>query len=191
MYFSFKIKVPKIIESIVVYFILRYRKKRHGYPFRKIKLTQGLIAIVDLEDFKYLNLFKWFAKIDDRTYYAARIENGKKIYMHRQIMQPPCGYVVDHINHQGFDNRKVNLQVITVAENNYNSRKTSKKTSSQYKGVSLNKSTNKWRAVICINGLDMHLGYYDCETEAAKVYDEAAKKYRGEFAVLNFTTPMG
>ncbi len=186
--FQIKIKVPGIMEAIIIYFLLRYRKRKHGYPFRKIKLTQGLFAIVDPEDYEKLNKYKWFAKIDERTYYAARIENGKKIYMHRQIKQPPRGFVVDHINHKGFDNRKANLQIVTPAENNYNSRKQSKITTSIYKGVSKCKSTGKWRAVIHVNGIDMHLGYYESEIEAAKAYDEAARRYRGEFAVLNFTT---
>ena len=106
--------------------------------------------------------------------------------MHRQIMKPARGFVVDHKNHQGFDNRKDNLQIVTAAENNYNSRKTSRPTTSIYKGVSKCRKTGKWRAVIHINGIDIHLGYFYSEIEAAKVYDEAAKKFRGEFAVLNF-----
>ncbi|MGB8225255.1 MAG: AP2/ERF family transcription factor [Sedimentisphaerales bacterium] len=186
MYLKFQIKVPAIIESIVVYFLLRYRKKRYGYAYRRIKLTQNKFAIVDPEDYGKLNIHKWFAKNDKNTYYAARIEGKRKIYMHRQIKPPLPGFVVDHINHKGFDNRKDNLQVVTIAENNWNSRKTRKERSSKYKGVSRCKRTNKWRAVICVNGLDMHLGYYDEENEAAKAYDEAAKKYRGDFAVLNF-----
>jgi hypothetical protein len=186
MYLNLRIKVPTIIEHIGIAIVLAYRKRRYGYTFRRIKLTQGKYAIVDAEDFEKLNRHKWFARIDKCTYYATRIENKKKIYMHRQIKPPPKGFVVDHINHKGYDNRKANLRIVAIAENNRNCRKTIKDSSSKYLGVSLCKSTNKWRAVICISGQDFHLGYFDDEIEAAKAYDEAVKKHRGEFAVLNF-----
>ncbi|MCX5634203.1 MAG: AP2 domain-containing protein [Phycisphaerae bacterium] len=188
MYYNVNVRiyVPNLLNKLGIIILLWLRKKIYGYSFRRIKLTQNKFAIVDPEDYGKLNRHKWFAKNDKNTYYAARIEGERKIYMHRQIKPPLPGFVVDHINHKGFDNRKDNLQVVTIAENNYNSRKTRKETSSKYKGVSRCKRTNKWRAVICVNGLDMHLGYYDEENEAAKAYDEAAKKYRGEFAFLNF-----
>jgi len=186
--FHIRVPVPALIEKPAVAIALLCRQARYGFTFRRIKLTQGKYAIVDPEDYVELNRHKWFAKNDKNTYYAARIENGKKIYMHRQIKPPPRGFVVDHINHKGFDNRKINLQIVTVQENNWNSGKTIKEASSKYKGVSRCKRTNKWRAVICVNGQDMHLGYFDDESEAAKAYDAAAKEYRGGFAVLNFTT---
>jgi hypothetical protein len=37
----------------------------------------------------------------------------------------------------------------------------------------------------------MHLGYFEQEVEAAKAYDEAARKYHGTFAALNFEKSTG
>jgi hypothetical protein len=65
-------------------------------------------------------------------------------------------------------------------------RKSAKNSTSQYVGVALNKNTNKWKATIQVNGKANHLGFFDSEIEAAKVRDEATKKYYGEHGNLNF-----
>jgi hypothetical protein len=57
---------------------------------------------------------------------------------------------------------------------------------SQFKGVSLIKSTGAWRATITIDGKNTNLGHYATERDAAIAYDIAAVKYHGEFAALNF-----
>jgi len=94
----------------------------------KIKLSKGLWAHVDDEDFERLNAFKWYASLESRgtKHYAIRREtmNGKrvKIRMHRFVLDLPPGSldpdrVVDHLNDDGLDNRKCNLEIITQEEN--------------------------------------------------------------------------
>ena len=123
------------------------------------------------------------------SYHAGRslCRGGKQttIQMHRQIISAPKGSIVDHININGLDNRKANLRIATGIQNLWNSRRGMNSGRSKYKGVSWISGRKKWRVVLCNNREKIQLGYFDDEKEAAKVYNEAALKYRGEFAVLN------
>jgi hypothetical protein len=94
---------------------------------------------------------------------------------------------IDHINHNGLDNRKANLRPATPAENARYARYPKINTSSKYRGVWYDrKRPHKWRASIRVNRKRKHLGYFKNETDAAKAYDRAAKLYYKDFAVLNF-----
>jgi len=196
MYFSFKIKIPKIIESIIVYFVLRYREKHYGFAFRRIKLAKSDLAdakhryaIVDPEDYEKIAVDDWqLYNNHNCKYYAARIEDCKIVFMHRQIMGNPAGKVIDHRNREGLDNRKSNLRLATHSQNNCNRKQI--QGSSKYRGVNYVKNRKKWRAAINYNRIYKHLGFFENEEDAARAYDEAAKIYHGEFATLNFTTPM-
>ena len=186
------IKIPDWIERPIVFFVLLYRRIRYGYPFRRIKLTLGQYAIVDPEDYYRVNKYKWNAYRGYSSYYSKRKvynrKNGteKTIYMHRWIMNAPNGIVVDHINHNGLDNRKANLRFATLAENSRYARKTKNKFRSDYKGVQYIKKIRKWRVRITFEGKTRYVGDFKDEVTAAKAYDRAAKKYFGEFACLNF-----
>jgi hypothetical protein len=81
--------------------------------------------------------------------------------------------VIDHINNNKLDNRLVNLQLISQRENTSKD----KKGTSQYTGVRLIKSTNKWRTDIRINGNKKFLGLFTDEYEAHLVYQKALKMY--------------
>lgn len=155
---------------------------------RKIPLTKGKFALVDDEDYEYLNQFKWHYS---STGYAVRDiqKNGKRTSqrMHRIVNQTPDGMQTDHRNHNTLDNRKDNLRTCTALQNNKHG--TSRKNStSKYLGVHWDKKSRKWRANIRVNRILIHLGYYDSEEDAALFYNKAAEKYHGEFASLNEIT---
>jgi hypothetical protein len=157
---------------------------------KEIQLTQGQVAIVDDWWFEELNRHKWYAwwNVDTKSFYAARNSKnlfGKKalIYMHREIMGVVKGEEVDHWNRVTLDNQEGNLRVCTSSQNKMNIRKRSDNTSG-YKGVS--KNGRGWKATIQLNGKPYYLKTWTTEVEAARAYDEAAKRLHGEFAVLNF-----
>lgn len=155
---------------------------------KEIELTQGQVAIVDNEDYEYLNQFKWYAHWSPRLngYYAVRHQhlgysNGerkqKMIIMHRIIVNAPNGKVVDHKNHNALDNRKSNLRIVSQRQNNQNKKS---KGTSKYPGVHWEMKRNKWRANIQLEGKSKHLGYFDDEREAAKAYENACREIIGE-----------
>lgn len=98
--------------------------------------------------------------------------------------------LIDHINHNTLDNRKENLRLCSVNENNYN-RKINKNNNSGYKGVHLARYNRKnkiyiyYRAKIQTDNIEVSLGLFKTAKDAAIAYNEAAKKYHGEFAYLN------
>lgn len=149
---------------------------------KQISLTQGLITLVDDEDFKYLSQFKWHITTGfNGKRYAVRY---KDIRMHREIMKAPKNKLVDHIDGDTFNNQKSNLRICTKGENNRNV-SVRKDNKFGFKGVNYRVSHRKFRAYISTGEKILHLGYYETPIEAAKAYNEAAIKYHGEFAGLN------
>lgn len=153
---------------------------------KEIQLTRGLVALVDDEDFEYLNQFKWYAAKDHNTFYAAR--NGYKdhkqfkIMMHWDIMGSK---MIDHMDRDGLNCQRLNMRKCNHSQNRINSIKQSN-TSSKYKGVSWDKHAKMWNVRICIDKKRKNLGYFKDETKAAICYDVAAEKYYKEFSVFNF-----
>jgi len=151
-----------------------------------IKLTQGKSTMVDDSDYEFLKKYRWFAMKSKKTFYAVRYRpGGGNILMHREIMCPPINLVIDHINHNGLDNRRVNLRVANCVGNSCNSRPTTGE-SSQYKGVSWYAYNRKWCVQVVAGGRRYYLGLFKDEIEAALAYDRAAVELHGEFACLNF-----
>lgn len=159
---------------------------------RTIPLTQGKVAIVDTDDYEALSAHKWRANYTPSTFYAVReqsVGGVRRVFlMHRVLMAPAPGLYVDHINHDGLDNRRANLRVCTNAENQRNGRSRAG-SSSKFLGVYWSAARSRWGAQIKIGGQTHGLGRYLDETEAARAYDAAAREHHGQFANPNF--PQG
>lgn len=156
---------------------------------RQIRLNKGRFALIDADDFEWLNKLKWH--VTDRGY-AVRSESlgggkSRSVSMHRMILDTPKGMVSDHINGDRLDNRRSNLRICTLRENAYN--KSNCDHSSQYKGVGWKKQSNNWQARVRFNDKWMHIGIYEDEIAAAVAYNEKAKEFFGEFAKLNVIPP--
>lgn len=150
---------------------------------KTIKLTKCKEAIVDDRDFEELSKSKWFMC----SRYAMTERNGKRILMHRHILQPPDGMFVDHINGNTLDNRRENLRLATKQQNCSNQRK--KGGVSRYKGAYKTRG-GKWYSKIAPHGKSIYLGTFDTEELAADAYNKAAKHYFGEFANINIIENM-
>ena len=157
----------------------------------EIPLTRGLTATIDAQDFEKISKFKWCAKKSGSRYYAVAYvrgggrSNNKQVAMHRLILDYYGPLDVDHINGNQLDNRKCNLRIVTRSQNNLNQKKVRKGTS-KYKGVYFDKRRKRYIAEAKLNGKRIFQKSFMTEIEAAKAYDEIAKKHFGEFASTNF-----
>ncbi len=155
-----------------------------GVELRQIPLTRGKFATVTAADYEWLSKYRWSCRGGGNPY-AARFENGKVVWMHREIMKTPPGKVCDHIDGNGLNNVPWNLRNCDHKDNVHNLSKAAHGTSI-YKGVFRDKKTGKYCAKICHGDRRYWLGTFTEETDAARAYDYRAVELFGEFARLNF-----
>ena len=154
----------------------------------EIKLSQNLFAIIDKEDFEFLNKWKWhaFRKDKNSSYYAIRTDysNGKKsIRMHRLLFEKYNQIdviEVDHIDGNGLNNTKQNLRHCNRSENCMN-----RKPFGLIKLKGVDKKQGLFRARITVNKKTIFLGYFETKEMAADAYNNAAIKYHKDFKRLN------
>jgi len=153
---------------------------------KEITLSNNITKVlVDDEDFDLVKNYKWSLVKGTKTSYATARINGKAIYMHRWIMSPPLNMEIDHIDHNGLNNRKNNLRISDISENRRNRASWGK--SSIYKGVSYNKKYKLYKMNFGSAGSPIRVvKSFKSEIAAAKEYDRLAKIHYGEYANLNF-----
>jgi hypothetical protein len=148
---------------------------------REIVLTRGHVALVDDGDYESLVDVNWlFTDNGNGNFYAVRkpragIDPPKpsSIYMHRELLKPADGLLIDHINGNGLDNRRQNLRLATKAENMRNRGPVK---NFAFKGI-YRVSDECW-GVQCTG--------FSTPEEAARAYDSISILAHGEFAYQNF-----
>ena len=153
---------------------------------KNIYLTKDKYTIVDDEDYKYLNQWKWRLHSKGYAYRnEKRIKNHtrKGILMHRQIMKLNSQKEIDHINRNKLDNRRENLRFATVQQNIFNRMNSFGKTSKRM-GVSFNKNANMFVAYLNINNKKVFHKYFKKESDAIDARTNAEKEYFKEFAPI-------
>lgn len=152
-----------------------------------LPLSRGKVTLIDAADFEKVGRFKWtFATAGYACRSIRRSDNSKQmVLLHRVLMDAKPEQDIDHINHDGLDNRRSNLRLCSTSENLRNAR-AKRNGVSKYKGVCWDKSRSCWKSEIRITHKRKYIGRFCSEEEAAKAYDKAARFYFGEFAYLNF-----
>jgi hypothetical protein len=117
-----------------------------------------------------------------KTNYGIISINGEDIKLHNILYilyyrEKPI--MVDHINGDTLDNRKLNLRNVTKIQNSYN-RKLNSNSSTGFKGVY--KRYNRYTARISVNGIRKFLGDFDTPEQAYEAYKTASAFYHKDYA---------
>ena len=131
---------------------------------------------------------KYVRQAFNKRYFFVRLFSngvGKNYPVHRLVgkaflLNPENKSSIDHVSGDRRNNNLTNLRWASHLENMQN-RKIHKNNTSDFKGVSLCKCTNRYRARVRCGGKYLHIGRYDTKEEASEAYEAKAKEVFGEF----------
>lgn len=144
---------------------------------KKILLTKGQYALVDDQDFEWLNQHKWYCSHGYAVRYAGGGRKNRVIKrMHRVVNKTPEGKITDHINRNKLDNRRNNLRSANKSENGLNAKLRVDNTTG-HKGIYRDKSRDKWVAELFRNGKNLLKKRFDTKEEAIAKRKEMESQY--------------
>lgn len=147
-----------------------------------LELSEQVGVYVDEDDLLKFGTLSSYIDDQHRIKVSLGSREKGKMFLHSLVMN--TDKPVDHINNNQTDNRKVNLRIVTLTQNQGN-RAIGVNNKTGYKGVSTHSQSSKYRARISTKTGEINLGMFTTKEEAALAYNKAAVIYFGEFAKLN------
>lgn len=149
---------------------------------KHIELSSQHITVISDEDYDFLMQWTWRPLITCKTYaYRSIRDRGVDcaILMHRVILERQGLLIaeneVDHIDRNGLNNQRNNLESVTRAVNQQRAG-VRKDSTSGIKGINFDSNSNKWRARLQINGNRIDLGLFTTIEVAISKLDEIKRR---------------
>jgi hypothetical protein len=140
-------------------------------------------VLLDDEDFDKFSSLSWCVSSSRSGVYAQRYvgggrKNPKHIRLHVELMKPPKGMLVDHLNGDTLDNRRSNLRVCTPSQNLANVKVARKHNRLGVLGVRETPG-GKFQATIVLNRRQIYIGTFSTPKKANKAYWAKRIELRG------------
>src|SRR5882672_1557137 len=149
--------------------------------FLRRKAGPDLECLIDTADLQAVQSVgaTWYAAWDRKAkkhYVKSTLPGSRRqVFLHRILLDPPVGSEVDHRNHNGLDNRRSELRIVTRSRNAFNAKRRYASRSG-VRGVIWNARDNRWVVKIVHDKVRRRFGSYAdlnlAKTAAAKVYAE-------------------
>lgn len=141
-----------------------------------IVLSNQSITIIDAADLAIIAALDgtWYEQRRAHTSYAAINHDGTCSLMHGLLTGSNRDRHADHINHNGLDNRRRNLRLVTPGQNAQNVPRARSHSTTGVRGVG--PSGDKFRARVTVAGVEHHIGRFDTIEEATAAVVEARSK---------------
>lgn len=136
---------------------------------KKIKLSKGMFALIDDEDFDSVNSQTWCYDKFSGSEYASTKFKGKTLRMHQLIMGKIDGFVIDHIDGNGLNNRRENLRFVSKSINGLNRKKS--------KNYYYDKRKKQFICRVCVLGKNHYLGRFKTEQEAISAVEKSKSDF--------------
>lgn len=124
--------------------------------------------IVDDEDVSQVIQRRWMFK-KRRSVVTA---DAEQISIGNYLLRPPKGRVVDHIDGNPLNNSRSNLRICTQRQNAKNKHNVS----------NVQPLNGRWRARICHDYQQIHLGMFDTKEEAEAAVMQKKRELYGEYS---------